>query len=155
MTDQATPAKVRLTDGLGLPPERADFEAWANVAGFGERDANGKFWFYRNGGDGMWEAYCAGAGDQRSRDAIASRDTVNALYGFWPLPEDAASDCLSALAGVETYDVNLRDHGEAWAAIEAFAAKVRASERARWIAAVLEALPAPQAMAFIAHATRA
>lgn len=30
-----------------------------------------------------------------------------------------------------------------------------AAERARWIAAVLEALPAPQAMAFIAHATRA
>ena len=66
-------------DGLGRPPERADFEAWANVAGFGERDASGKFWFYRNGGDGMWEAYCAGAGDQRGRDAIASRDHLNAV----------------------------------------------------------------------------
>ena len=68
------------SDGLGRPPERADFEAWANVAGFGERDAHGKFWFYRNGGDGMWEAYCAGAGDQRGRDAIASKDHLNALF---------------------------------------------------------------------------
>lgn len=40
--------------------------------------------------------------------------------------EDAADDCLSALAGVETCDVNLRDHPDAWKAIEAFAAKVRA-----------------------------
>ena len=67
------------TDGLGRPPERADFEAWANVAGFGERDASGNFWFYRNGGDGMWEAYRAGAGDQRGRDAIAGRNQLNAI----------------------------------------------------------------------------
>jgi hypothetical protein len=65
-----------MTDGLGPLPETADFEGWANVAGFGERDASGKFWFYRNGGDGMWDAYCAGAGDQRGRDAVAMRDHI-------------------------------------------------------------------------------
>ena len=48
-----------------------------------------------------------------------------------PLVEDAARECLAALAGVDTYDTNLRDHGEAWAAIEAFADKVRAAERKR------------------------
>jgi hypothetical protein len=47
-----------------------------------------------------------------------------------PLVEDAARECLAALAGVDTYDTNLCDHGEAWAAIEAFADKVRAAERA-------------------------
>lgn len=62
-----------------LPPERADFEAWAISAGFAYRNHQG-FWFYRNGGDGMWEAYCAGAGDQRGRDAIASRDHLNAIF---------------------------------------------------------------------------
>lgn len=31
-------------------------------------------------GDGMWEAYCAGAGDQPGRDAIASRDHLNAIF---------------------------------------------------------------------------
>lgn len=63
MTDQATPAKVRLTDGLG------------------------------------------------------------------PTLEAAAEECLSALAGIDTYDVNLRDHPGAWAAVEAFAAKVWAQGR--------------------------
>lgn len=76
-TTQPGPLEVRLSDQLGLPPERADFEGWANVAGFGERDASGKFWFYRNGGDGMLEAYIAGAGEQRARDARATRDCVS------------------------------------------------------------------------------
>lgn len=39
---------------------RADFEAWSVSAGFAYRNHQG-FWFYRNGGDGMFEAYCAGA----------------------------------------------------------------------------------------------
>lgn len=43
--------------------------------------------------------------------------------------EAEAEHCLSVLAGVDTHDVNLRDHQEAWAAIESFAAKVRAAER--------------------------
>lgn len=38
---------------------RADFEAWSVSAGFAYRNHQG-FWFYRNGGDGMFEAYCAG-----------------------------------------------------------------------------------------------
>ena len=63
---------------LGRPPERADMEAWANVAGLGEYNASRTFWFYRNGGDGLWEAYCAGAGAQRARDAVAGRDYLNA-----------------------------------------------------------------------------
>jgi hypothetical protein len=79
MTTDSAPAKVRFSDGLGRPPERADFEAWAVSAGFAYRNHQG-FWFYRNGGDGMWEAYCAGAGDQRGRDAIASRDHLNAIF---------------------------------------------------------------------------
>lgn len=79
MNGNASPANVGSNDGLGRVPERADFEAWATCAGFGERDDKGRFWFYRNGGDGMWEAYCAGAGDQRGRDAIASRDHLNAV----------------------------------------------------------------------------
>ena len=45
--------------------------------------------------------------------------------------EDAAYECLMAMAGVETYDVSLRDHPQAWGAIEAFAAKVKAAERER------------------------
>lgn len=49
-----------------------------------------------------------------------------------PALEEAASECLESLASVDTFDVNLRDHAEAWAAIEAFAAKVRAAERNRW-----------------------
>jgi hypothetical protein len=58
-------------DGLGRSPERADFEAWAVSAGFAYRNHQG-FWFYRNGGDGLLEAYCAGAGAQRGRwyDAV-------------------------------------------------------------------------------------
>lgn len=79
MSDKATPAKVRLTDGLGRPPKRADFEAWAISAGLAHRNHQG-FWFYRDGGDGLWEAYCAGAGDQRGRDAVASRDLLNAIF---------------------------------------------------------------------------
>lgn len=69
-----------MTNGLGRPPERADFEAWAVSADFARRDAAGRLWFHRNGGDGMWEAYCAGAGDQRGRDAVASRDHLNAIF---------------------------------------------------------------------------
>ena len=43
---------------------RADFEAWSVSAGFAYRNHQG-FWFYRNGGNGMFEAYCAGAVSQR------------------------------------------------------------------------------------------
>jgi tRNA G10 N-methylase Trm11 len=45
--------------------------------------------------------------------------------------DDAAYECLSALACVETYDTNLRDHKDAWSAIEAFAAKVASAEVAK------------------------
>ena len=69
----------RLADGLGRPPERADFEAWAVSAGLAYRNNTGLL-FYRNGGDGLWEAYCAGAGAQRGRDAIASRDYLNEVF---------------------------------------------------------------------------
>jgi len=68
-----------MNDGLGRPPEREDFDAWAVSAGFAERDSAGRVWFYRNGGDGLWEGYCAGARAQRGRDAIASRDHMNAV----------------------------------------------------------------------------
>lgn len=51
--------------------------------------------------------------------------------------EDAAYECLMAMAGVDTHDVSLRDNPKAWAAIEAFAAKVKAAERERWQGAVL------------------
>jgi hypothetical protein len=51
---------------VGRPPNRADFEAWAISAGLAYRDHHG-LWFYRNGGDGLWEAYRAGASDQRER----------------------------------------------------------------------------------------
>lgn len=54
-----------LRDGLGRSPGRADFEAWAISAGFAYRNEHG-FWFYRNGGEGMWEAYCAGAASPAS-----------------------------------------------------------------------------------------
>jgi len=40
--------------------------------------------------------------------------------------EAAAYDCLTALAGVETHDIDLRDHPRAWEAIEAFAAAAQA-----------------------------
>lgn len=40
--------------------------------------------------------------------------------------EAAAHDCLTALAGVETHDIDLRDHPQAWHAIEAFAAAAQA-----------------------------
>lgn len=65
------------------------------------------------------------------RDAVAGPDGSALSEGLGPALEDAAYDCLSLLASVETYDINLRDHPEAWAAIEALAAKVRAAERKR------------------------
>jgi hypothetical protein len=50
--------------------------------------------------------------------------------------EDAIYDCLTALAGVMTQEIDLRDHPGAWQAIEAFAAVVQADayERAAKIA---------------------
>ena len=67
-----------MSDGLGRAPERKDFEAWAVCAGFAYRNHLG-FWFHRNGGDGLWEAYWNGACAQRGRDAVASRDHMNAV----------------------------------------------------------------------------
>lgn len=60
--------------------------------------------------------------DQDLNAAVRGSELTDLLG---PALEDAAYDCLSALAGVDTHDVNLRDHPEAWAAIEAFAAKVK------------------------------
>jgi hypothetical protein len=46
---------------MGAEQQRpAAFEAWAIAAGFAYRDKHG-FWFYRNGGDGLLEAWTAGA----------------------------------------------------------------------------------------------
>ena len=69
-----------MNDGLGRPPEREDFEAWAVSAFLADRDFSGRVQFYRHGGDGLWDAYCAGAAAQRGRDAIASRDHMNAIF---------------------------------------------------------------------------
>ena len=78
MTNESSqPTNVGSNDGLGRSPERTDFDAWAVCAGFADRGVDGRVLFHRNGGDGMWEAYCAGAGDQRGRDAIAGRDYLN------------------------------------------------------------------------------
>ena len=58
--------------------------------------------------------------------------------------DEAAHDCLVALSGVDTHDVSLCYHNDAWAVIEAFAAKVQAAERERcarvceWVASDLE-----------------
>lgn len=78
---------------------------------------------------GMRDAATRGRGATMTEEA-APRE-VGSTEGLGPALEDAAYACLSALAGVDTDDVNLRDHGEAWAAIEAFAAKVQAAERER------------------------
>lgn len=71
--------------------------------------------------------------------------------GLGPALEDAAYDCLSALAGVDTHDVNLRDHGEAWAAIEAFATKVQAAERERLLSmpTLMHACDALEQLSFV------
>ena len=45
--------------------------------------------------------------------------------------QDAIYFCLADLASIDTRDINLRDHKEAWAAIESFAGKARAIERDR------------------------
>ena len=45
--------------------------------------------------------------------------------------QDAIYFCLADLASMDTRDINLRDHKEAWAAIESFAGKARAIERDR------------------------
>ena len=63
-----------------------------------------------------------------TNDATPSEAGANRWLG--PALEEAAYDCMSALSGVNTYEVNLRDHPDAWAAVEAFAAKVQAAERA-------------------------
>ena len=39
---------------------------------------------------------------------------------------DEIYECLSTLAGIDTHNVNLRDHSDAWNAMEAFAAAVLA-----------------------------
>ena len=87
MNNETTPGNVRLNAGLGRSPERDDFDAWAVCAGFADRAWDGRVLFHRCGGDGMWEAYCAGAGDQRGRDAIAGRDYLNTiLMDLQPIP---------------------------------------------------------------------
>ena len=45
--------------------------------------------------------------------------------------QDAIYFCLADLASIDTRDINLRDHKEAWAAIGSFAGKVRVIERDR------------------------
>lgn len=65
------------------------------------------------------------------RDEVAGPDESELSEVIGLALEDAAYDCMSLLAGVDTHDLDLRDHPEAWAAVEAFAAKVRADERER------------------------
>lgn len=69
--------------------------------------------------------------DRQSGQGVKIMNKSGSILNNNPMLENAAYDCLSALAGVETYDVNLRDHPEAWKAIEAFAAAVQAAERER------------------------
>lgn len=50
--DDSGPGGSALSDGLGRPPERADFEAWAISIGLAYRNHHG-VWFYRAGGELM------------------------------------------------------------------------------------------------------
>ncbi len=45
--------------------------------------------------------------------------------------EEAMEGCLSALADIDTHDVNLLNHPKAWVAIESLVDKLVQSERAR------------------------
>ena len=67
-----------------------------------------------------------------SNDSMPAK--VRLTDGLGPALEDAAYDCLSALAGVDTYDTNLRDHPKAWDALGNFENAVRDTEQARCVA---------------------
>ncbi len=47
--------------------------------------------------------------------------------------ESEADDCLRALAGLDTYDVNLGSHPKAWEALEVFARAIEALVRAECV----------------------
>jgi hypothetical protein len=47
------------------PSRPLAFEDWAIAAGFAYRDKHG-FWFSRNGGDGLLDAWAAGAAAERA-----------------------------------------------------------------------------------------
>jgi hypothetical protein len=47
---------------LGQTATRREFESWAVTANYAKRNDDGGVCFHRHGGDGMYEAYCAGVG---------------------------------------------------------------------------------------------
>jgi hypothetical protein len=60
------------------------------------------------------------------------------------LHEDAGYELLSELAGIDTYDVNLRDHPKAWEALEKYGSAFALSDDIRksleWCATALQAV---------------
>lgn len=72
MTDAERPDGSVLSEGLGLAPERAAFEAWANDQGFPlERmDTFGSEGDYRDlRTNTAWEGFCVGLAAERERIA--------------------------------------------------------------------------------------
>lgn len=59
------------------PERRAAFEEWAIANGYAFISRNGTFWFHRNGGDGLYEAYLAGTKFRPSPEtpALATQST--------------------------------------------------------------------------------
>ena len=67
--------------------------------------------------------------DNESSKPVAAGSECSA--GLGDELKDAVYFCLVDLASIDTRDTNLRDHPEAWAAIDAFVVKVRAIEKDR------------------------
>lgn len=65
-------------DGCAKLPTKEQFDAWACRCGLAYREY-GKVWFYRNGGDGLFDAYMEGAMQQRGADALAVVSYMNAI----------------------------------------------------------------------------
>ena len=75
------------TEAAPLDPERAAFEAWAIQARQAIRTGQ-HFWFHRNGGDGLFEAWLAGAASRSHEPVEISpefTDTARAalLWVLW------------------------------------------------------------------------
>lgn len=66
----------------------------------------------------VWKAMQAAA--PHPEPAIKQRLTTEPPKMTEAEIEGAATDCLEALAGVDTYDVSLRDHSDAWKAVDTF-----------------------------------
>lgn len=76
--------------------------------------------------------------------AVHAKLSAPVEVGEAPVAEDAAYEMLMALVDVDTHDMNLRDHPDAWAAVERYSASL-VEQQAREIAELKAELEAKEA----------